>query len=59
MKTLDIAIAVFVFMFVGIRLYQKYIRKDGTQPGQAKTSEHSSQFASNPKDDDYEPYSKK
>jgi len=59
MKTLDIAIAVFVLTFVGIRLYQKYFRKSNNMSGNKKANESDSRFSSYSKEDDYEPYAKK
>jgi hypothetical protein len=43
-----------VAVVIGLRLYQKYYKKDKAgQPGQSKQNELTSQS------DDYEPYSKK
>ena len=59
METMKIFLAIFVLMFAGFRLYQKYFKKDQEQPGNFRKSEGSSFPGSNSKEDDYEPYSKK
>jgi len=54
---LSMAIAAAAFAFVGVRIYQKYFKKDkGVQNPPKKSG---SSFSSSSKDDDYEPYSKK
>ena len=59
MDTVEIFLMVFVFLFAGFRLYQKYFKKDSEQMKSNKPSSGGSQFSSFSKDDDYEPYSKK
>jgi hypothetical protein len=54
---LEVALFAFVFVFLGIRLYQKYVKKDTGKPGGSGKSKSS--FGSASKNDDYEPYSKK
>lgn len=50
-------IAAAAFAYAGVRIYQKYIKKDkGIQNPPKKSG---SSFSSPSKDDDYEPYSKK
>jgi hypothetical protein len=53
----DIIILSAVFVFLALRLYQKYVKKDQGKPGNAKSSGTS--FTSSEKSDDYEPYSGK
>ena len=58
MDTLEIFLFIFVMTFAGFRLYQKYVKKDG--PLKPKTnSQMGTSMPANPKEDDYEPYSKK
>jgi hypothetical protein len=45
--------------FVAVRLYQKYIRKNKSNPGGETKSSSTTAFPSSVKDDEYEPYSKK
>jgi hypothetical protein len=56
MDTKDIVIFAAVFTVLGIRLYQKYVKKDQNKSG---TGTSTSGIPSSSKDDDYEPYSKK
>jgi len=46
---------------VGIKVYQKYIKKDKTKSGTGTENKSSSgmPFSSDSKEEDYEPYSKK
>jgi len=48
-----------VFAVLGIQLYRKYIKKDTGKTGGVEPKKPESSFASQSKDDDYEPYSKK
>jgi hypothetical protein len=54
---LEIIVFAVLFAFVGVRLYQKYVKKDSGRISFGKKS--GSTFSSSKKDDDYEPYSKK
>jgi hypothetical protein len=54
---LEVALIVFLFVFVGFRLYQKYFKKSYGKPGSLKNP--GSSLSSSSKDDDYEPYAKK
>lgn len=56
MDKTQIAILAVAFAVVAFRLYQKYIKKDKNKSG-SNTPDTS--MPSSPKDDDYEPYSKK
>jgi len=54
---LEVVLFAVIFAFVGIRLYQRFIKKGGGKPeGKKKPG---SGFSSSSKDDDYEPYSKR
>jgi hypothetical protein len=55
----QIIIFAVAMVFVGFRLYQKYIKKDKVDSGPATKKTPDSAFTSSSKDDDYEPYSKK
>jgi hypothetical protein len=55
----QIIIFAVALVFVGFRLYQKYIKKDKDNSGSATNKSQGSAFTSSSKDDDYEPYSKK
>jgi hypothetical protein len=54
---LEVVLFVAFFAFAGIRLYQRYFKKNDGKPGGVKKP--GSSFASSSKDDDYEPYAKK
>ena len=56
---LSIIIAVAAIAFAGVRLYQKYIKKETQKGGTGNTGKKSSGFPSSQGKDDYEPYSKK
>jgi hypothetical protein len=54
---LEVIVMAAIFALVGVRLYQKFFKKNTGRPGQdVKTG---SSFSTSLKDDDYEPYSKK
>jgi hypothetical protein len=55
----QIIIFAVVMVFVGFRLYQKYVKKDKDSSGSSAKKSPGSSFPSSSKDDDYEPYSKK
>lgn len=55
-QILFISIAVAV---IGIRLYQKYVKKARNNQGSESKSSSGASFPSTSKDEDYEPYSKK
>lgn len=57
MERTEIVLLSIALAFVGVRLYQKYIKKN--QPGSGKKGITGSSFPSSAGDDDYEPYSKK
>jgi hypothetical protein len=46
-----------LFIYVGVRLYNKFFKKGDVKPGSQKKPDSS--FTSPSKDDDYEPYAKK
>jgi len=56
MDTKEIIIFSAILVFVGLRLYQRYAKKNKSATGSNKASDLES---SSSKDDDYEPYSKK
>jgi hypothetical protein len=53
----SMAIAAAAIAYAGVRIYQKYFKKD--KGGQNTPKKSGSSFSSPSKDDDYEPYSKK
>ena len=53
----EVIVIVLVFALLGVRLYQKYVKKNTVKPG--KDVKPGSSFSTSSKDDDYEPYSKK
>ena len=57
MEKSEIILLVAVFTFAGFRMYQKYVKKNGEQPG--GKSKITTTFPSSSKEDNYEPYSKK
>lgn len=57
MKTKDIFLLVFFLLLAGFSLYRKYMKKKSGDDNKGSGTKSSSQFSSNPKDDDYEPYS--
>lgn len=57
MHNSQILIIIAVIAFVGIRLYQKYGKKNNS--GSKTKSSSGTSFPSSSKDEDYEPYSKK
>jgi Tfp pilus assembly major pilin PilA len=57
MNTLEIILISAAFAVVGIRLYQKYVKKNQGKPATGKTNDSTLSYSS--KDDEYEPYSKK
>ncbi|TAL66492.1 MAG: hypothetical protein EPN88_08335 [Bacteroidetes bacterium] len=59
MDKIQITIFATALAILAIRLYQKFIKKNKRQPGTDKKISSGSVFPSSPKDDDYEPYSKK
>jgi hypothetical protein len=48
-----------ILAFAGIKVYQKYIKKDKTKTGTENKSSSGMPFSSGSKEEDYEPYSKK
>jgi Tfp pilus assembly major pilin PilA len=59
MHKADVIIIVAAFAAIGFSLYRKYIRKDQGKTGRRSASQYGSSVSSPPRDDDYEPYSKK
>lgn len=59
MSNTEIILIILLFGIAGIKLYQKYIKKDAAKPGTGYKRKSDSSFSSLSKDDDYEPYSKK
>lgn len=59
MNKRDIIILIAVMVFLAVRLYQRYIKKDSNSSASDKKISSGSGFPSSSKDDDYEPYSKK
>jgi len=57
METIQIILIAAVFAVVGVRLYQKYVKKDQGKPSSGRTADSGLSYSA--KDDDYEPYSKK
>jgi len=57
MKTKDIFFLVFFLLLAGFSLYRKYAKKTAGNDKNGSAAKSSSQFSSNSKDDDYEPYS--
>jgi hypothetical protein len=45
--------------FLALRLYQRYFKKDKDKSGTETKTDSGTSFPSGPKDEDYEPYSKK
>jgi hypothetical protein len=56
---LSIIIAVALFAYAGVRIYQKYFKKDNQAGNPGTSVKKSSGFPSTNEKDDYEPYSKK
>lgn len=56
-NSVEIAVIAGLFVFVAIRLYQRYVKKDTGQKSPGKKS--GNLLSSSTKDDDYEPYAKK
>lgn len=52
----SIIIAAAAMAYLGVRLYQKYVKKD---QGKSNPGTKDRTFSSSSKEDDYEPYSKK
>jgi Tfp pilus assembly major pilin PilA len=59
MHNSQILIIVAVIAFAGLRLYQKYVKKNNNNSGTGTKSASGTSFPSSSKDDEYEPYSKK
>jgi hypothetical protein len=59
MSNIEIILIAMVFVVLGFRLYQKYIKKDHRKAGTGSPKQTGSSFSSHSKDDDYEPYLKK
>ncbi len=57
MERTEIILLAVALAFAGVRLYQKYIKKN--QAGSGKKGMPGSSLSSSTVDDDYEPYSKK
>ena len=59
MDTLEIVLISSAVAILGVRLYQKYIKKAPDKPDRGVMSGSQFSSASSSKEDDYEPYSKK
>ena len=59
MHNSQILIVSALIAFLGIRLYQKYFKKDKNKSGTQSKSDSGTSFPSTSKDEEYEPYSKK
>ena len=59
MNNITIILIAVVFAVLGIRVYQKYFKKDTGKIGGVPPKKTGSSFPAQSKDDDYEPYSKK
>jgi len=57
MEKSEIILLVAALTFAGFRMYQKYVKKNGSQTGEK--SKITTAFPSTSKEDEYEPYSKK
>jgi hypothetical protein len=55
----EIIILSAAMVFVAIRLYQRYKKKENNNLSSGSPNKSSSDFPSSSKEDDYEPYSKK
>ncbi|HEY5470283.1 MAG TPA: hypothetical protein VIK07_07160 [Bacteroidales bacterium] len=59
MNKREIIILVAVMVFLAVRLYQKYKKKETKSSALDNKTSSGTGFPSSSKDDDYEPYSKK
>ena len=59
MDKTQIAVVAAAIAILGIRLYQKYVKKNKGQMGSGNKPDSGTSMPSSSKDDDYEPYSKK
>jgi hypothetical protein len=59
MNKRDIIILIAVMVFLALRLYQKYKKKESNSSTPGNKTTIGSGFPSSIKDDEYEPYSKK
>ena len=59
MDKTQIAVIAATVAILGIRLYQKYVKKNKDKIGSANKPDSGTSMPSSSKDDDYEPYSKK
>ena len=59
MKTKDIILLAICLAAIGFSLYRKYMKKSADQGKTGSGAQTGSQFSSQLKDDDYEPYSGK
>ncbi|MCJ7449574.1 MAG: hypothetical protein MUO72_18005 [Bacteroidales bacterium] len=57
MDAIEIILISVAFAVLGIRMYQKYVKKNQGKSSAGTTTDSS--FSSSSKDDDYEPYSRK
>jgi Tfp pilus assembly major pilin PilA len=57
MDTIEIILIAVAFAVVGVRMYQKYVKKNQGKPATGRTTDSTLSYSS--KDDEYEPYSKK
>jgi hypothetical protein len=57
MRTTEIILISLAIVVVGVRLYQKYVKKNQGKLGSGSRTD--SPLSSSSKDDDYEPYEKK
>ena len=55
----DIIILFAVMVFLAVRLYQRYMKKESNNSTTDKNISAGTGLSSSSKDDDYEPYSKK
>ncbi|MEI6049513.1 MAG: hypothetical protein WCS03_11490 [Bacteroidota bacterium] len=59
MDKTEIIIFAVAMVFLAVRLYQKFKKKDKGKPVADNKTSSGSVFSSTSKDDDYEPYSKR
>jgi uncharacterized membrane protein YebE (DUF533 family) len=59
MDKIQILLFAAAFAILGVRLYQKYMKKGKGKSASEKKPPFGQTFASSSKDDDYEPYSKR
>ena len=59
MNRVEVLVIVLAFGIAGVRLYQKYVKRNNNFKGPTPKPRSDSSFSSSSKEDDYEPYSKK